>query len=245
MIEFLNSDRNTCNIDMLVDVQLQRLRKTCRKGEYFAVHVGSYIGNVDKYFMQRNKDVVVHAIEPCKRNFRLLREVGEMYPRLKAHRLLLGDVDGKGSLYVNAVNKLGEERASSQSNSVYPGFANPKQAETQAKVEVPMSTMSTFLRRNVLSRVDYLRLNCEGGEYKILAEGQSNKWLKKTNIVAVTWHGKHSNFLTQEFINKRIFGENLLTCSGLTQIMGFNFTGMKKLPVGHVWQVWTRKRFLS
>lgn len=244
MIEFLNADRNPFDVDLLVDVQLQRLRRFCHKNQYYAVHVGAYIGNVDQLFMQRNKDVVVYAIEPCKRNFRLLKEMGQMYSNLKPHRLLIGSEDGMGSLYVNAVYKLGEERASSQSNSMYQGFAEPKEAEEQAEVEVPMLTMETFLQRQALPCVDYLRLNCEGGEYQILAKGQSVKWLKKVNVVAITWHGKHSQFLTNEYIDKRVFGEQLLAKAGLVQLAGFRFGEMKKLPVGHMWQVWSRVRFV-
>jgi FkbM family methyltransferase len=244
MIELLNHRLNAYDVDVLVNVQMERLRQKFKKRQLVGVHVGAYNGQMTRKFCAANRDTMVHAIEPCKRNFKILSAVANEVPNMTVHRLLIGQANGVGTLFVNVAKTAKEEMGSSQNNSMFKRFCQPKPSEISAPVEIKMCTLATFLRQLYLLKLDFLRLNCEGAEYLIFNEDQDVKFLKRTNIMAITVHGKNMIFLNSEHVKRRIKMAEMFKEAGLQLIYGCDFSQMEKLPVGHVWQIWTRERFI-
>jgi hypothetical protein len=101
-------------------------------------------------------------------------------------------------------------------------------------------TMDTFLLNAEIDRVDFMKINCEGGEL-LMFNAPTLDFLDRTTYMLISWHGKRDVFNNDQAMeNKRRYNDLLLNS-------GFRFLdGVRPEVIGkqggrsHELQFWKR-----
>jgi FkbM family methyltransferase len=118
------------------------------------VDAGANIGAAVAFFKTLRPDAIVHAYEPDPHTFRKLeRNVGDM-PGVTLHRTAIGGEDGLATLHSSP---------NSWDSSLVVGAGGG--------VEVACRQLQTARREAGLERIDLLKLDVEGAEFDVLADG--------------------------------------------------------------------------
>ena len=214
----------------MVKFKSECLQKACKRvgKRPTVIDVGAYNGKVAKKIIKACPGADLYAIEACPRNF------VEVEKRVKkAYWCAIGDTTGEIEFNVTDVP---HKDGSSESNSIYEGaLGRPNMGETK-KVTVSMLTLDDFIERNNIAKVDLLKSNCEGGEYKIF-EAPTFNWLDITKVVCMSFHAKIPFFNTEEYAKKRIKIYSILEEKGFKIIVGKK----KKTSSKHIDTLWVKK----
>jgi len=143
------------------------------------VDVGAHIGSFSLLAARRVPKGVVHAVEPCRDSYNLLRVnvILNESTNVVTHRLALGDRNGTVALY-HSEEPWGHTIVS-----------DSERAESSASKElVECLSLETFFERNKIERCNLLRLNCEGAEFPILMNANSDT-LRRCEHLLVLYHG--------------------------------------------------------
>lgn len=133
--------------------------------EPIMVDVGAYTGSVTKKFLKKVPGLKVYAIEPCKKN---CKEIKKRCKGLDVdiHQLAIGNNCGTAILHI--VN-IKDRKGSSNMNSLYFKHVTVhSKGETVRKAhdeEVKILTMDAFCKENKITKIDFLKIVAEGGEY--------------------------------------------------------------------------------
>lgn len=172
-----------------------------------AVDVGAFLGSYALGLVKIFPNAEVYAIEACPSNFRGLERNCKNHPNIITCHLAVGDCnDGRVKMYVSSYLK-GRHliNKTSHSNSLYKEFIATKEwAKKVDKVKVPGTTLDSFYEKYDID-VDYLKVNCEGCEYKMFA---SSEFLHRTRLVYLQMHLK--TFDSKGFSHKRKKIEKIL-----------------------------------
>jgi len=229
-------ERQPTYITDVLNVQMQRIRKrTTRDHRLTAIHVGAYDGSWDMTFAARHKPIIMHCFEPQKTAFKKHKRRTDRYPHINLYRKAIGAESGTSVLYANG--KL------DQGASIVRDFVTNRTVGKLIKEEVKVTTIGDFCAEKVINRLDLLRVNCEGSEYAIFQDGVVD-FLRFTNVVCVTLHGKTPVFLSPEINTRKIEITRLFIQYGFDLLCGHNFVEVQKIPVSHSWQVWAKKKFI-
>jgi len=132
------------------------------------------------------------AIEPSPHN------VGIMENNLQASctnitivKAAVSDQDGIG--YLSLENP--------QNHSLYNG--RPSKAGTPQYIEVRTLSLSSLLRMEQIEKVDFLKMDCEGGEYRIIM-GMEDCDLEKIEVISMELHDRTKEGYTPEMIIERL-----------------------------------------
>lgn len=164
------------------------------------VDIGAYLGNTSNKICDQiqGKPNNFYMIEACPVNF---SEMKKTYGHVgfNLYNLAISDQDGETEIYsANHPNLSG----SSQSNSLYRQFVEDKKwADSVNKHRVSTMTLDSFVKLANLAYIDLLKINCEGGEYKILDDRP--KALDNTKLIYLQLHRKCAEFLTRQMEDKR------------------------------------------
>ena len=120
---------------------------------------GAHIGVFTALAAQQVPRGAVYALEPAQENFDILQTniVTNGLNHVSAHRLALSDTTGWIRLY-HGPQSWGHTLT-----------APPPSAETTFE-EVPAQTLEEFIAEHEIQSIDYLKMNIEGAEYKILLQ---------------------------------------------------------------------------
>ncbi len=245
MYKFIDLTKSSIDVDAIATIQVKRIVRissSCKKTATI-VHVGAFDGQVSLNLVEMLKPLKtsVIALEPCIRNFKLLKKAFESNSELHALHCAAGARVESRNISIKHESTEKRIKGSSQSNSFYSEFVNDKDSGGYAE-HINVVSLQNIFNENNLKTVDLLRINCEGGEYHIFKSGVDLGFLKQVNVIAIAIHGKSKVFLTDEMIEHKIHINNVLRHSGFKQMYGFKFDGTtNKIPTGHVWQVWSRK----
>lgn len=130
--------------------------------------VGAYQGGISRTYAGLFPTATIHALEPFRDSFELLRSNVGHLGQVKAHHLGLADVAGEMTLNVNAFDAT---------NSLLETDDRARQAwgdgllETRSRVACRFSTLDAFLEEQKIDRVDLLKLDVQGAEGKVLQGG--------------------------------------------------------------------------
>ena len=232
MFEYSDNSKSCVDINVLMVAltgTLAQLRKKKRKTNI--VHVGAFNGELSVRLADSLPKSRVFAIEPCLSSFKKLKKTIENHPNISAHHCCIGAWHQDTIiLYTNT---------SLQGNSLYKEFTKSKGSKLRDEI-VYCHTMQSFMDENKIKHVDLLRINCEGGEFKVFDKGSD--WLENINVVAVALHGKAQCFLTEEAVKKKIYIASRLERNHFQQMYGFVFNkNMKHVPTRHIWQIWIKQ----
>jgi FkbM family methyltransferase len=141
--------------------------------------VGAHAGVFSVSAARRAGKGRVLALEPCPMNFDLLVENSELNQVRNLRPIPLGLAGSSGSrtLYVDSKNCGG--------HSILPGGGG-------GTVSIKTSTLEEFLRDEGVSRVDFMKVDCEGAEYEILTSA-SKSVLAAVDRIVLEYHGSRES----------------------------------------------------
>lgn len=114
---------------------------------------------------------VVHAIEPESENFDVLKKNidSNRHRNIRAHRVALAATNGSSRFYISDES-----------------WGHSLTTSTPEWVDVKTCTLDAFLAENDL-RVDYMKMNIEGGEYAVLMQTPADA-LRRIRRMTVEFH---------------------------------------------------------
>jgi FkbM family methyltransferase len=148
----------------------------CRKHDII-VDVGAHIGVFAVAAARRVPHGRVYAMEPDKENFALLSRNAALngLSNLIAHRIALSNRRGKAKLYYQKEN---------WAHSICPPMASDDPIGSDL---VSTDTLSNFIATHAISRIDYMKMNVEGAEYRVLLRA-SKRSLQHIGFMLVEFH---------------------------------------------------------
>jgi FkbM family methyltransferase len=196
------------------------------------IHIGAYNGKQAKGYAAV-PNVTVYAIEACKANFAFLKQVIAGHSNILPVRAALTDADGPVEFFV--VRRKGSV-GSSQANTLFKEHLSSKSWAKDIKcLTVDGMTLDTFCVRYSIGDIALIRMNCEGGEYKILDPRLPLLALERAWLLDVSFHGKSNLFVGRAFSEHRSRIDDMLKQKGFRMIKG------KLAGSGHLDQLWERK----
>lgn len=184
------------------------------------VDIGAHIGTFSLLAgMKTGSDGKVYAYEPEPDTFELLKRnisINSLSNVVHAYNLGISKDKGKKKLHVCTR----ENRVISYLSSFYQEHArsiiNARIAKT---IEVGCITLRDIFESNHLDRINVLKMDCEGEEYKILFSTQK-KYIAKIDKICMEYH----DHLSSHYTHKDLM--NLLSTSG--------FEVLHVIPMGSI-----------
>lgn len=199
------------------------------------IDVGAYIGKVSKNICENSKGNPknYYLIEACPNNFEILKQNCKKY---NLYHTIISNKDGEEEFYIS--NNI-KSKGSSQSNSLYKKFIKNKIWVKKLKsIKIKAYSLDSFIKNNNIQNIDFLKINCEGGEYKIFTSSTLD-FLDKTKYIYLQMHGKNKYFLSNEIINLKIKINEILM-KDYELILGDSPKKILKTK-NHIHQLWRRK----
>ena len=136
------------------------------------VDVGANAGYFSMLMLSKIKGARIYAFEPVDKNYLLFNRNKEFNQRLASQlhlykKALTGSITGKIDFYVDT-----SENNNSVIGSIYNDFSSDNNSIQQSEA----ISLTDFMTSEKLSRIDLLKLDCEGSEYPILYETPSSTW---------------------------------------------------------------------
>jgi FkbM family methyltransferase len=171
------------------------------------IDIGAHIGAFSLRVASRFKGAKVHAVEPCADSFMYLTQNVALngLANISTYRVALTDCNGTTQLYYDI-------DSGNWGHSIVKAFSG--QCE-----EVPADTLSNFMEENGIVRCDYMKINCEGAEFKILLN-TPKEVLRRICVMLIMYH----LHLAEEYTEKDLV-EYLDTCGFRVKVRNRGFGG--------------------
>jgi len=199
------------------------------------IDIGAYNGDrsIDIMNISRGNPNNYYLIEACPINY---KQIKNRNTGVNIFNIAISDKDGLSDFYI--VNHE-ESEGTSQANSLFKEFVESKKWSKEfCSIHVPIFTLDKFVFDNGISRIDFLKINCEGGEYKIF-RSKSIDFLDITNIIYLQMHGKIDLFNSEKIVREKIRINDILLSKNFRLIMG-NITAEIFGIKSHICQLWER-----
>lgn len=193
------------------------------------VDVGAYVGDYARYIIRHvdGKAKNYYLIEACPKNFQVLKvRCGKM----RLFNMAVSNKNGKADFFVSFKESV---LGSSKSNSLYHEYVFGRRPRKKTSYRVKTITMDSFIEKNKISKIDFLKINCEGGEY-LMFSAPTLDFLKKTRMIFIQIHGKSESFWPEE--KQRIV--DTLNNKGFKMIYGEQ---LADVGAGHASQLWIKR----
>jgi FkbM family methyltransferase len=135
------------------------------------IDIGSNAGYFTLFLLAKKEQAHVYAYEAVPANCRLLQQHLEMNPQLKGmveihHKAVTGTPAATVTLHLETAD------GNAVTASVYDDFTK----DNTYIAEVPCISLTEILTSNQLSKVDLVKVDCEGSEYPIIYETPPHVW---------------------------------------------------------------------
>ena len=146
------------------------------------VDVGAYIGDFTIFAARKARQGRVLAIEPFPDNYNLLQKnirINNLRNVIAINKAL-SDENGTEKIYIAKINSG--------------GHSTVKEYISGDSLEVRSVTLSRIITDYKVKKIDFLKMDCEGAEYKILF-GTPKSILNKVDKIVMEYHtvGKDKN----------------------------------------------------
>lgn len=162
------------------------------------VDIGAHAGIFTILASHYAKNGKVYSFEPFKENYNLLLENISLnkVKNVKAFNQAVSDKSGKLKFYVSTSKNKGQ-------NSIH------KLGESQKETRAEKISFKDFIK--TISKIDFLKIDCEGAEYEILFS-LNKKELQKIKKISLEFHnyGKYTGEDLAKFLHKSDFKIKLI-----------------------------------
>jgi FkbM family methyltransferase len=158
--------------------------------------VGAHIGTITLLYKRMYKNPTIYAFEPFKESFEELKKNTKNNPGIFPINMGLGDVEGKAKFYSNEFAPTNSLLNSEKSGGQIWG---ENILNTKEIVEINLTTIDKFVKNNLISKIDILKLDVQGAENLVL-KGAENTLLNcnidmiYTEIILLPTYENQSNF---------------------------------------------------
>lgn len=143
------------------------------------VDVGAHIGVFSLLASAFAKSGRIFAIEPVSENFRLLKR-----------NIALNNLKNVIPVAAALSDKTGKEKISISEDSAKHSINRPLGSDRKKTVRT--ISLKDFIRKNKISKIDFLKMDCEGCEHKVLLKS-GRKILKMIKRISVESHNIDDN----------------------------------------------------
>jgi FkbM family methyltransferase len=163
-----------------------------RNDKLIIFDVGAYIGNSAKKYSEWFPQSLIYSFEPFEPNFNELAKLTSQ--QIKSFNIGLSDEAKFGTLCINA---------GSSTNSILPLNKNASKLwggiedlNPVSKINCEFSTIDIFMEKNLINYIDFLKIDVQGAEFKVLEGAKKNllsqniKLIQVEVIVVSTYEGQ-------------------------------------------------------
>jgi FkbM family methyltransferase len=148
------------------------------KKDSIVIDAGANIGTFSIFAARMAPEGQIYAFEPVKKTFEELKKNAEYYPQIMRENIGLGDVVSQKNIFVNPKSTGGSVVEDSPYCHVTPSGG-------QSKELVNITTIDTFVYEKKIPHVDFIKMDVEGYEAKIL-EGAKETIKKYKPVIAMS-----------------------------------------------------------
>lgn len=147
--------------------------------------IGANIGQTSRTYAAAWPKARIHAFEPIRATFSKLEANIRRHKRIAAHHCALGDEEAQVTVQLSQADR-------SLRNSLL--VAPEGSTETE---QVQVTTVDTFCRQHEITRIDFLKIDAEGYDLKVLQGSEALLMDKKIKavLVEVGFHEAHERFV--------------------------------------------------
>jgi len=126
------------------------------------IDIGAHIGLFSIYASSLSRSGKVYAFEPFPNNFEKLKEHKSInnQDNLFIHNVAISDKEGTKTLFLSPDNNTG-------------GHSLHLKTHSDNTIDVNTISLADFCDKERIERIDYLKLDCEGAEFRILQSNES------------------------------------------------------------------------
>lgn len=171
------------------------------------VDIGAHIGAFSVFASTYNKKGKIYAVEPVNKNFHLLEKniVNNNIKNIEPINYAISNINDKKTMFLCA-------KGIKQSL-----YKNIQREPIIGKQIVKTITLERFIKKYKIRKIDFLKIDCEGEEYKILYSCPKNVF-KMIDKISLEVHGIKNNnnekftiFYLKYFLEKQGFKVNIRT----------------------------------
>lgn len=150
------------------------------------IDAGGYIGSAAIAFARAFPEAKIITLEPSPANLMVLRRNIAAYPNIEAMQAALGAEPGELTLRDRGTGPWG-----------FTTVDNPEDNRGADIVTVPCVTLDQLMAAHGARGVDILKLDIEGGEYRLL--GSAEEWMPKVNALCAELHDRIVSGCTERY----------------------------------------------
>lgn len=175
------------------------------------IDIGANIGFFTALILSKREDAIIYAYEPFEQNCKLFDRFIQQNPKIAGQvKLFRCAVSDQRNGFITLFTPQKQEQSAIA--SIYEEFDN-RNVTTES---VHVTNLGSIICDNNLSKVDILKLDCEGAEYPILFK-TSTAELQKIKMILIEVHELDDNERNFQFL------ESFLQKNGFkTQTNSFN-----------------------
>ena len=130
--------------------------------------VGANEGQSAVQFARGFREATVYSFEPFPAGFQKLCDQARRYTNIKPFQLALGEEAGRRKLYLTRSSCTHSLLPAVPESHTYLG----KRMDSAGEIEVPITTLDAFCAEHQIPRIDFLKLDVQGYELKILSSAR-------------------------------------------------------------------------
>lgn len=158
-------------------------------GRAVVFDVGANEGEWARSILNHNPLSIVHAFEPQSD---LARKIKTVSPHITVNIVAVGDKDGELELFDY------EKHIGSQHATLLPGVIERIHRGTARKTAVPVIRLDDYCRRRGISRIDLLKIDVEGYEFRVLNGAMDS--IESGMIGAIQFEFNEMNVISRTFL---------------------------------------------
>ncbi|MEK6844552.1 MAG: FkbM family methyltransferase [Nanoarchaeota archaeon] len=140
--------------------------------------IGAHIGCFSVFASKLAEKGRIFSFEPFPENFALLKDniLLNKINNITSINKALGNKNGKTDIFLSMHNTGGHSFYSSHKNS-------------EKKIKVDVTSLPSFMKENKISKINFLKMDCEGAEFEILFNCPKDT-LEKIEKISMEYHNK-------------------------------------------------------
>lgn len=159
------------------------------------VDVGGHYGYFSIFAANNtHPETTIYTIEPSKENYiQLNKNVKDAEKvNIRSFQLAIGSEDNHRDLFFGK----------SENHSLFQNY--PLLTSSSEKSIVAVSTLESFMNDNQISKIDFLKLDCEGAEYAIIAQASKHVFDRIERIFMEFHDLKDSQYHPEDILRKLV-----------------------------------------
>lgn len=167
--------------DILEEIYMNRLYQPylANRHDLTILDVGANVGIFSYYASQFGK---VYALEPAKEHVKMMKEMlsyNGLQEKVGVYPIALSNVDGETSL---------AHSGNITSHSLHPAIEGAQKELGFGSEKVETCTIKTFLDKEKIETVDFMKLDVEGWEFQILSSKEFEECAPRIKEIVGEWH---------------------------------------------------------